>query len=248
MLLWVAHWGFAQFEIPPKPELQTSVYDYMDLLSVSEKNALTEKLIHYADSTSTQIVVVIIPTTKGENIAYLGAQWLAKWGIGRADEDNGILITLAKDDRLININTGYGVEHVLTDFTSRQIIEEDILPEFKTGDFYKGLDQGTDKIFQVLQGEYTAKEKPKEEKKKNFLFLLIIVLVIIFLISRNKHKNGGNMVSAGELLEAIILSNMGRRGYRSGRGSGGFGDGFGGGFDGVFGGGMGGGGGATGSW
>ena len=93
LLLWVAHLGFAQFEIPPKPTLQTSVYDYMDLLSVSEENTLTEKLIHYADSTSTQIVVVIIPTTKGENIAYLGAQWLAKWGIGQADEDNGILIT-----------------------------------------------------------------------------------------------------------------------------------------------------------
>lgn len=100
-------WG--QFTIPEKPKKQTSVYDYVNLLPANQSKALEKKLIQYSDSTSTQIVVAIIDTAKGEDITYLGAQWGHKWGIGQADEDNGVLILLARDDRKIAINTGYGV-------------------------------------------------------------------------------------------------------------------------------------------
>ena len=124
---------FAQFKIPEKPKLQTSVYDYINLLSSGEKQNLEQKLIRYSDTTSTQIVVAIIRSTEGENINVLGAQWGDAWGIGQAEEDNGILILLAKDDRRIAINTGYGVEHLLTDAMSRRIIENDILPYFRKG-------------------------------------------------------------------------------------------------------------------
>ena len=101
-------WG--QFNIPEKPQKETSVYDYVNLLSDSQSNALEQKLIRYSDSTSTQIVVAIISSTEGENINYLGAQWGQKWGIGQADKDNGVLVLLARNDRRIAINTGYGVE------------------------------------------------------------------------------------------------------------------------------------------
>ena len=96
-------WG--QFTIPEKPQKQTSVYDYVDLLSPSQSNALEQKLVRYSDSTSTQIVVAIISSTEGEDITFLGAQWGQKWGIGQADKDNGVLVLLAKDDRRIAINT-----------------------------------------------------------------------------------------------------------------------------------------------
>lgn len=145
---------FAQFEIPKKPAIQTSVYDYIDLLSNSEKTTLEQKLIRYSDSTSTQIVVAVISSTKGENINYLGAQWGEKWGIGQEKEDNGILIILAKDDRRIAINTGYGVEHLLTDAMSKRIIERDIIPYFKSNDYPGGLNSGVESIFEVLTGEY----------------------------------------------------------------------------------------------
>ena len=97
-------WG--QFTIPEKPQKETSVYDYVNLLPPSQSNALEQKLVRYSDSTSTQIVIAIISSTEGEEINFLGAQWGQKWGIGQADKDNGVLILLARDDRRIAINTG----------------------------------------------------------------------------------------------------------------------------------------------
>ena len=255
--------GLAQYDIPEKPEFQTSVYDDdIKLLSASEKSNLEQKLIRYSDSTSTQIVVAIISSTKGEYINYLGAQWGEKWGIGQADKDNGIFILLAKDDRKINISTGKGVEHMLTDAMSKRIIDRDVIPYFKQNDYYGGLNRATDAIFEVMNGEYQG---TRQSEGGEFPFEVIIFLAIIFLIfviAISKSRGGGNGRGGGNrnnddarsILEAIILSNMGRGSYSRGSSSGGFG-GFGGGsssggggFGGGFGGGSFGGGGASGGW
>ena len=137
---------FGQFTIPAKPTLQTSVYDYANLLSASQKTSLEQKLIYYSDSTSTQIVIATIDNIGGDEISLIGAEWAHKWGIGQEKEDNGIFILLAKEERRITIQTGYGIEHLLTDAFSRRIIENIIIPEFKKGDFYAGLDKGSDAI------------------------------------------------------------------------------------------------------
>src|SRR5690554_1728945 len=144
----------AQYEIPPKPAQETSVYDYINLLSASEKSALESKLIRYADSTSTQIVCIIIGSTNGEDISMLGAEWGQKWGIGQSGEDNGIVITLAKDDRKVDINTGYGIEYRVTDLMAERIINRIMIPQFKEEKYYAGLDQGSDAIFAALKGEF----------------------------------------------------------------------------------------------
>ena len=244
--------SFAQFKIPEKPKFQTSVYDYVNLLSASQKSSLEQKLIKYSDTTSTQIVVAIINSTEGENINYLGAQWGQAWGIGQAKEDNGILILLARNDRRIAINTGYGVEHLLTDAMSKRIIERDIIPYFKQNDYPGGLNRGADAIFEVLSGEYKGSRKSNSnESPIGFGFILIIIFIIIIIsISKNRRgggRNGGNRRGSGGLLEAIILSNMGRGNYN--RGSSGWGGSSGGGgFGGGFGGGGFGGGGSSGGW
>lgn len=253
VLLFIGSTCFAQFNIPEKPSLQTSVYDYIDLLGSSEKKALEQKLINYSDSTSTQIVVAIIESTEGENINFLGAQWGQKWGIGQADEDNGILVLLAHGDRRIAINTGYGAEGSLTDAMSRRIIENVIIPEFKRGDYYAGLDKGSDAIFQVLTGEF--KEDRTFDENGSFPFgavlpIVIFIIIMIILSSRNHRGGGGGRGGRKkglDIWDVIILSNMGRGGHRSsgGFGGGGFG---GGGFGGGFGGGGFGGGGASGGW
>ena len=244
--------AYGQFTIPEKPSLQTSVYDYIQLLQATEKTALEQKLISYSDSTSTQIVVAIIESTEGENINFLGAQWGQKWGIGQAQKDNGILVLLARGDRRIAINTGYGVEARLTDAMSRRIIENVIIPEFKRGDYYAGLDKGSDAIFQVLTGEF--EEDRNFDKKKDFpvgaiLPVIIFIVIIIILSRRNRGGRGGRgggRKRGPDFWDMIILSNMGRGGGSSGGfGSGG---GFGGGFSGGFGGGGFGGGGASGGW
>ncbi|WP_111309052.1 TPM domain-containing protein [Confluentibacter sediminis] len=254
--LFACSFSFAQYDIPKKPEFQTSVYDYSNLLSASEKSSLEEKLIKYSDTTSTQIVIAVINSTNGENINYLGAQWGQEWGIGQAKEDNGILILLAKDDRKIAINTGYGIEHLLTDALSKRIIENDIIPYFKQNDYYGGLNRGADAIFEVLNGEYqgTRKSNNSEGFPVGLIFIIIFIIILIS-ISKNKRHGGGNRgnKSGGfDIWDAIILSNMGRGNYRGG--SGGFGGGSsgggfgGGGFGGGFGGGGFGGGGASGGW
>jgi len=249
--------GFTQAEIPPKPKEQTSVYDEAKLLSGFEKNALEQKLINYADTTSTQIVVATVKTINGEDIGLYAAQWAHKWGIGQAKEDNGILVLVAKDDRKLWITTGYGVEHLLTDALTKRIVTNIITPQFKQGDFYGGLDRGTSAIIEILNGEYQGTpHNPKDGSSIPIIFIILFFIILIIIISnRNKGRGGRggrrrNTV-AGSLLEAIILSKAGRGGFGGGGGFGsssGGGSFGGGGFGGGFGGGGFGGGGAGGSW
>jgi len=242
----VSVWG--QYPVPEKPKEQTSVYDYTNLLAPAQKTALERKLIRYSDSTSTQIVVAIINSTEGENITYLGAQWGQKWGIGQQGKDNGVLVLLASKDRKIAINTGYGVEGALTDAMSRRIIQTVIIPEFKRGDYYNGLDKGVTSIFKVLTGEFKKDEVTKAPPQNSLRGLVpfIIFFIILIILSKKNKSNGGNNGGRNgrgiNIWDIIILSSMGRSGGSGGSfgGSGGFGGGFGGG---GFGGG-----GASGGW
>jgi uncharacterized protein len=245
--------GTAQYDIPPKPQLnkQTAVYDYIDLLTGSQRSLLENKLTAYADSTSTQVVIAIISSTKGEDISFLGAKWGQKWGVGQAGEDNGIMILLAKDDRSIDINTGYGIEYRITDRMAERIINNYMIPSFKDGNYYEGLDRGTDVIIRMLEGEFKA--KPGEEAPEGppaFLIVFIIFFILIIILNRLRNRGDGDDGRSGghrtpSLLDMIILSNVGRTGSSGGSFGGGFG---GGGFGGGFGGGGFGGGGASGSW
>ncbi|MDP5061222.1 MAG: TPM domain-containing protein [Maribacter sp.] len=254
LFLWCAPL-WSQFEIPEKPALQTSVYDYTNLLSDQQKVALSQKLVRYSDSTSTQIVVTIIAGTNGEDINYLGANWGQKWGIGQDGKDNGILLILAENDRKVAISTGYGVEGSLTDALSKRIIENVILPEFRVGNYYGGLDKGSDVIFQVLNGEFQEERTFGENEGfplSSILPFIIFIVILFILWSRkndNNDGNGGRKRGGLSPWDMIILSNMGRSngsgGFGGSSGGGSFG---GGGFGGGFGGGGFGGGGASGGW
>jgi uncharacterized protein len=242
--------SFGQFTIPEKPELQTSVYDYANVLSAEEKSQLEEKLIKYSDSTTTQIVVITIESLKGEDIGILTPKWGQTWGIGgTAKNDNGVLILLAKAERKIWISAGYGLEDRLSAGIGGEITRNIIIPEFKAGSYFKGLDKGTDAIIDVFKGKYKGERKKTKEKGIPILPIIIIIVVILVLISRNKNNGGksGNSSGGPSLLDIIILSSLGG----GGRGSGGFGGGSsggGGGFGGGFGGGGFSGGGSGGDW
>jgi len=246
-LLFVVSTLKAQDYLPAIPKEQTSVYDFVKLLSPTEKQSLEYKLIKYSDTTSTQIVVAIISTTKGENIGLLTPKWAQQWGIGQAKEDNGVFILLAKDDRKIWISPGYGVEHKLTAGIVGELTRTVIIPEFKRGDYYSGLNKGVDAIFQVLIGEYQGtRQSDNDEFPFAFIILFIVVFIIILIgIAKNRRGgfggNKGNKTKGFSLLDAIILSNLGRSSRSFGGSSGG-------GFSGGFGGGGFSGGGAGGSW
>lgn len=241
---------FAQFDIPEKPKFQTSVYDYANVLNTSEKTQLEQKLIRYSDSTSTQIVVITIETLKGEDIGILTPKWGHTWGIGGSEKnDNGVIILLAKAERKIWISPGYGVEDRLTAGITGELTRNIIIPEFKAGSYYNGLDKGTDAIFEVLKGKY--KGERKSDKKGPFAIIFIIIFIIIIIIlARSKRGGGGNSGNRSgglDIADMIILSSLGRGGFGGGSSSGGGFSG-GGGFGGGFGGGGFSGGGAGGSW
>jgi uncharacterized protein len=242
---------FAQYSIPEIPKFQTSVYDYANVLSASEKAQLEAKLIRYSDSTTTQIVVITIESLKGENVSQLATKWGQTWGIGGTEkDDNGVIILLAKAERKIAINPGYGLEDRLTAGIGGEIIRNIIIPEFKAGSYYNGLDKGVDALFDVFKGKYKG-ERKSTGSDFPFLPLIVIIVIVVILMSKNKN-NGGNSGNSGGgsgLLDMIILSSLGRNG-----GGGSFGGGFGGssGGGGGFGGGFGGrgfsGGGSSGGW
>ena len=244
--------GFAQFTIPEKPSLQTSVYDYANVLSAAEKAQLEEKLIRYSDSTSTQIVVITIETLKGEDIGILTPKWGQTWGIGGSKEnDNGVVILLAKAERKIWISAGYGLEDRLTAGIGGEITRNIIIPEFKAGSYYNGLDKGADAIFSVFKGKYKGERKQNKNQKIPILPIIVIIVVILVLISRRKNNGGNSGSSSGgpSLMDVILLSSLGRSsGGFGGASGGGFGGGGGGGFGGGFGGGGFSGGGSGGSW
>lgn len=242
--------AFAQFTIPEKPAFQTSVYDFAKVLSETEKSQLEEKLVRYSDSTSTQIIIVTIESLKGEDVSQLATNWAQTWGIGQAKEDNGVIILLAKAEKKIAINPGYGLEDRLTAGTGGEIIRNIIIPEFKAGSYFNGLDKGSDAIIDVFKGKYKGNRKQNKGEKFPILPFIVIIVIVLILFSRNK-KGGGNSGNSGGggigLLDILVLSSLGSssRGGFGGSSGGGFG---GGGFGGGFGGGGFSGGGSSGSW
>lgn len=243
--------GFAQFTIPKIPDVQTSVYDYANILKVDEKAQLEEKLIKYSDSTTTQIVVITIESLKGEDIGILTPKWGQEWGIGGSKQnDNGVIILVAKAEHKLWISAGYGLEDRLTAGIGGEITRNIIVPAFKAGSYYKGLDKGADAIFDVFKGKYKG-ERKHDKQGSRFPFFIIILIIFVIIIAKSK-KNGGNSGnnSGGgpSLLDVLILSSLGRSGGFGSGSSGGFGGGSSGGFGGGFGGGGFSGGGSGGSW
>jgi uncharacterized protein len=251
--IFITQLGFAQYTIPKAPTLQTSVYDYANLLSASEKQQLEQKLIQYSDSTTTQIVVITIESLQNEDVSQLATKWGQTWGIGgTAKDDNGVIILVAKEERKIAINPGYGLEDRLTAGIGGEIIRNIITPEFKAGSYYNGLDKGTDALIDVFKGKYKGERKQTKGKSFPALPFIIIIIIILVLISKNKGSGGnsGNRGGGGpSLLDVILLSSLGRGGGGGGFSGGSSGGGFGGGgFGGGFGGGGFSGGGSSGGW
>lgn len=249
---------WAQYTIPPPPAKDSMrvkrVYDKADILSRSQEQLLNRRLIGYADTTSTQIVIVTIKDLNGDDISLLGSRWGAAWGVGQASEDNGIFILLSTGDRKIDIATGYGIEYRMTDLETKTIIDQVIIPEFKQGSYYNGLDAGVSAIFQAIEGEFEGTESGKKKivdwaQYFPFLIFFIIFILLKYLQYRNRGgrggRGGGGEFVADSFLEYIILSGGGRSSGSFGSGGSFGGGGFGGG---TFGGGSFGGGGASGSW
>lgn len=238
--------------VPKKPKILYPVYDEVGLLNAQEKEALNQKLIKFSDSTSTEIEVIIIPTTGGQDVNFLATMYGEKWGIGQKGIDNGVVFLIATQDHTMSIQQGRAVEQYLTASVAGQIMDYLVTPDFKQNQFYKGIDRGTNAIMEAVQGKFKPIAKPKKKNDDNigtiFLVVIIIFIIISFLNRNNRNNDDDNDIG---------LSRRGRRNYYGGFFpfpiGGGFGGGFGGGssgggFGGFGGGGSFGGGGASGGW
>lgn len=135
------------------PQLTGRVVDRTDTLSSSDIAALSQKLSDFETRKGSQIAVLIVPTTDPETIEQFSIRVAEAWRIGRKKVDDGAILVVAKNDRHLRIEVGYGLEGALTDVTSRRIIDEVITPKFREGDFPGGIAAGVDRMMRVVDGE-----------------------------------------------------------------------------------------------
>lgn len=235
-------------DIPPKPNPERLVNDFTNTLTPDQVQALERKLVEFDDSTSTQIAVVIVATTGDKDVQEFNLELFRAWGVGNKEHNNGVSLLIAKNDHKLNITTGYGVEGALPDITCKHIINEQIVPNFKGNDYYRGIDEGTDAIMQAVKGEYTAPADYNKRGKVGSIarVAFIIFIILLFIIISNSKGGGGSFMSRRGFA-AWTIANMLSNNSGGGGGGGGWSGGGGGGFGG-FGGGSSGGGGASGSW
>ena len=222
------------------PVVHQRITDFTGTLSQDEQRRLESKLEQFERETSNQIVVIIISSLEGGSIEDVTLRVAEKNKLGKKGKDNGVLLLVAKDDRQIRIEVGYGLESVLPDATSDQIIRRVIAPKFRQGDFSGGIDAGVDAIMRATKGEFTGDPEGGRTGRHTSPLIALLLFILFGIFSR--------------LFIGGRLHYMGPRGYYSSGGpwwyggmggGGGFGGG-GGGFSG--GGGSFGGGGASGSW
>jgi uncharacterized protein len=135
------------------PQLTGRVVDQTGTLSSADIAALSQKLRDFETRKGSQLVVLIVPTTEPETIEQFAIRVAEAWKIGRKKVDDGAILVVAKGDRHLRIEVGYGLEGALTDVTSRRIIDEDITPKFRSGDFAGGIAAGVDRVIRVIDGE-----------------------------------------------------------------------------------------------
>lgn len=247
--------AFAQIDkvIPAKPNPPRLVNDFAGALTPEQIQALENKLVAYDDSTSNQIAVVTVKTTGDYEIQEVSLGLLRKWGVG-GTKNNGIVILAAIDDHKIYIATGYGLEGAVPDITAKTIVDNDITPNFKQTNYYRGFDEAVNSLIKAAAGEYKAPEGYRDNARGKgtgfgkIIMGIIILFVILGMFGGGSNRGGGYVSRRGSgWLGPMILGGLLGRGSSGGFGGGGFGGGGGGGFGG-FGGGSGGGGGAGGSW
>lgn len=234
LLLILISSAFAQPEIPI---LKMWATDLTNTLNQTELNELNARLKTYADTTSNQIIVLMIPSLNDYPIEMLSEEIATKNKIGTKKNDNGILLLIAKEDRGLRIEVGYGLEGAVPDAIASSIIRNVIRPKFRDDEYFLGISDGINAIIKAIGGEYKADDAEEEKGFPFIIFIIIIFVIFIFM------KGGGPFVPGG-----IYRTGTGSRGWSSGTSSWGGSSGWGGGGGFSGGGGSFGGGGASGSW
>ena len=231
-------------QLPSPPDPPRLVNDYTGTLTTHQVDVMEHKLVAYNDSTSTQILVMLVDDLQGYSVEQYATEIGHSWGVGQKDKGNGLVILVkpkkGTERGQVNISPGYGMEEYVTDATAKQIIEREMIPAFKEDDYYTGIDNAVNVIMDLCSGKFTQDEYTNDEGIPGWLTLLFLIAIVIVFI---KFSSGGqNYTGGGHRTVWIPMGGFGGGGFGSGGG------GFSGGGFGGFGGGGFGGGGASGSW
>jgi uncharacterized protein len=272
LLLYLLAAQCAVAAVLPVPAPSGRVVDTTATLSAAEQSALETKLAALEQRKGSQIVVLLVPTTRPESIEQFSMRVVETWKPGRKGIDDGVLLLIAKDDREVRIEVGYGLEGAIPDATANRIIDEFILPRFRDGDFAGGIAAGVDRLSGLVDGEaLPARSRQPAGSFADILPVVLFVGVVAGAVLRRVLgqlpgavvtgllAGGITWLLAGTVLLALVmalagfmlgLAPAGRAGRWASHSRGGFGGGFGGGRGGGFSGGGGGfgGGGASGRW
>ena len=191
-------------DIPARPEPPRLVNDFAGVLSGDELQNLEQKLVMYNDSTSTQIVVVTVKSIGGYDKNEFARLIGEKWGVGQKGKNNGAVILIKpkypNEKGEVCIQTGYGLEGAIPDALAKRIVENEMLPNFKTGNYYAGIESATATMISLVKGEYTADQYNKRSKKKSGPFGLLLPLIIIGVVFLLMRSSGGRGTSIGKSL------------------------------------------------
>jgi uncharacterized protein len=238
------------------PKLDGPVVDKAGILSSREEQELEQILIAFQNQTSAQMAILTVDSLRGESLEGYSMEVADEWKLGQTGRDNGILLLVAMDERKVRLEVGYGAEGSLTDIKSGFIIREQILPSFKSGNYYEGIKQGVLSATGIVAGssDITAEELAQYQVSQSssssrsshggssFSFLFFFIILIFSGMGRRGRGRGG--LFRALFLGSLLSNTHSRGGFGGGFSSGG---GFGGG--GFSGGGGGfGGGGASGGW
>jgi len=242
-------------DIPDRPNPPKLVNNlskqFPDFITQEQTQELENKLDRFSDSTSNQISIVIVDNLNGYEPYDFATRLGQKWGVGTKKFDNGVVILVkpsgGEGQKKAFIAVGYGLEGAIPDATSKEIVENEMIPNFKNGQNFVALDKATDVLISLAKGEINAKQYAQKAKSKDnsgllFFGFWVVFCIFIFLRSASQKRTGGGSATLGSAGMFFLGS-----GFGGGFGGGGFGGGGGGGFGGFGGGGFGGGG-AGGSW
>ena len=251
LLAFFVYTGISAQNVLPKPNPPRLVNDFANVLSPEQVATLEHKLVALDDSSSNQIAVVLMKTLGDYAIEDYAVKLFREWGIGNKKTNNGVLIIAAIDDRKMWIEVGYGLEGAIPDVVASSIYRNEMVPSFKEGNYYQGIDNAINAITKAAVGEYKVKTDRKTIGKGSgkssiftFLIILVVIIIILGLSGRGGSSGGGGL---GGLAEGLLIGSLLGGGRGGGGGWGGGDSGGGGGFGGL-GGGDAGGGGAGGSW
>lgn len=252
------------------PELSSRVTDLTATLNAEQVAVLENKLTAFEAKKGSQIAVLIVPTTGPKDIAEFGIEVADLWQIGRKGVDDGVILIVAKDDRKLRLEVGYGLEGVIPDAIAKRVIAETITPHFKEGDYAGGIDAGVVQLMKLIEGEALpapSESQGEQQDEGAFMFILVGGLIAGFVLSVMMGRvMGGLLAGLGSgVVAALVLGlafslamfiglmvffivGVGSTGGRGWSNSGGFGGSGGGGSSWSGGGGGFGGGGASGSW